>query len=355
MENKLKDYGFLKYKEGISINLIERHFIARVISQHRNKYKIVTERGIMWAQVSGKYIYKHEEEGGYPVVGDYVSIIINDTNDFAVIEDLLPRKTLFYRKDNWNKNGIQVLVSNFDNILICTSLNEDFNISRIERFIIQALESKAKVSIILTKADLCNDINDAIVKCKERFPEIPVHVISVYENYGLEVLKKYFIEGNTVLLLGSSGVGKSSLVNKLSNREIMRVGETSENGEGKHTTVHREIIVLPSKTLLIDTPGLREIGIISARNSIDDIFDDVIEIERQCKFTDCSHKNEKGCAIREAISSGKLDSNRYSRYLGYKAENDLESNRGAYLFEKWQRNKEKAVQLRKVRNNKYKK
>ncbi|VBB07180.1 tigr00157: ribosome small subunit-dependent gtpase a [Lucifera butyrica] len=350
MSDLLDQYGFLVYSKGNLYSQNEEYTIARIISQHRQWYEIVTEKNIMFSRVSGKFAYKQKLESGYPVVGDYVLVSLSQHDDMAIIEKLLPRRTLFYRKDNWSKDGIQVLASNFQTIFICTSLDSNFNPARIERYMILAKESGANISIVLTKSDLCDDIESEILLCQQRFPDVAIHAISVHSGEGLDELNLYFEKGKTALFLGSSGVGKSSLANALIGRDTMQVGETRKDGKGKHTTVHRQIIKLPNGGLLIDTPGLREVGIVCATEGISDVFGDIEALESLCKYRDCKHQNERGCAVRAAIENGELDIERYQNYVKYKMENLLVTDKVQYLLAKWKRSKEKSVNLRKTRN-----
>lgn len=352
-KNLLCTYGFDSYIQNIDLNKYRINNIARVVSQHKQLYEVVTENKFIKAQVSGRYSFHVDEYGGYPVVGDYVTISNDD--DFAIINELLPRMTLFYRKDNWIKEGIQVLVSNFDTILICSSLNRDFNIGRIQRYMILSKESGANVAIILTKSDLCTDVESKIAMCERSFMGIQVHAISSKDNVGMEALNEYFKPKKTVLLIGSSGVGKSSVVNSLCNAEIMKVGDISDDGRGRHTTVHRQIIKLPNDGLLIDTPGLREVGIVHATDSINNIFSDIEQLEMRCKFGNCSHNSENGCAIKEAIKSNELSLERYKLYLVFKMENKFCNDKGQYMLDKWKKSKEKSVNYRKIRKMKGKK
>ena len=348
-ENLLIDYGYSVYQEKVDdIEAYRDIEKGRVISQHKNFYEVIMSYGIVKAQISGKYLYNVEEYGGYPVVGDYVGVRIVD--DIAIIVTLLPRVTMFFRKDMWHKESVQVLASNFDTILICSSMNNDFSIRRIERYVILAKVSGADIAIILTKADLCNDVQEKVMICKKNFKEIPVYAISIKQETGYEEIRKYFNEHITVLLLGSSGVGKSSLVNYLSGQKIMDTGSIREDDDkGRHTTVRRQIIKMNSGGLVVDTPGLREVGITNSDEVIEDMFEDICILEQQCKFRNCTHKGEKGCAVIQALHDGKLSRERYATYVKFKLENQILNDRGGYMYNKWQRSKQRTTNERIIR------
>lgn len=351
----LQEYGFDVYESKLQKPEIDSNKeFGRVIAQHKGRYNVVCNAGIVSAEISGNYHFNLEEKGGYPVVGDYTYITLG-SKDHAVINDILPRVSMFYRKDSWSKEGIQILASNFDTILLCTSLNRDFNITRLMRYMIMSNESNAQVGIVLTKSDLCSsDEAEAKTKlCQERFPNVPVMVVSAYTGEGLHQLQDYFVGTETVILLGSSGVGKSSLVNAISGEEIMKVGEIREyDDKGRHTTVHRQIIKLPNGGILIDTPGIREIGVVDAQEGISRVFDKISKIATNCKYTNCSHNAEDGCAIKAAIEQGDILQSEFNDYLKMLQESAFDENKEGYLFDKWQRSKKRSRDFRSARKNK---
>lgn len=345
----LKLYGYDNYKEDNDQEIAD-FSIGRIISCSRNMYDVVTDDRILKGCVTGKFRYNVEENGGYPVVGDYVEInAISD--EMATIENILSRKTVFYRRDNWSKSGIQILASNFSSIMICSSLNKDFSLNRIERYVLLSISSGAKIYIVLTKSDLCSNYEEKVKMCEDYFSKhnITVIAISSLTGMGMDELKTVFDNGEEVLLLGSSGVGKSSLVNALANKKIMNVGAIREDDDkGKHTTVSRQMICL-HPGIIIDTPGLREVGMISIDDSLTDFYEDIKALETQCKYRNCNHTNNAGCAVLQAIVDGRLSKARYSNYLKMKFENTLLDDRENYLFNKWQRSKERSRNLKDIR------
>lgn len=354
----LVEYGFQTYQDNLDDYVVdENRSVARIIAQHKGRYNVICEKGIIPAELSGNYHYLLEEKGGYPVVGDYV-YVAGESADLAVIQDLLPRTSMFYRKDGWSKEGVQIMASNFDTILLCTSLNRDFNITRLMRYMIMSNESNAKIAIVLTKSDLCSqeEAEEKVQLCKKRFPDVPVMVASAYTGDGLEQLNDYFKGTETVILLGSSGVGKSSLVNAISGEEIMKVGAIREyDDKGRHTTVHRQIIKLPKGGVLIDTPGIREIGLVNAQDGFNIVYDQIEQYAKLCKYNNCTHTHEDGCAIKQAIEDGEIDQEQFDEYMKLLYENGYEENKEQFMFDKWQKSKQKSRDLRKARKRKGKK
>ena len=354
----IKGYGFEMYESKLKkFEVDSNKQVGRIIAQHKGHYNVICREGIVSAEISGSYHYNLAEKGGYPVVGDYAYLTIG-SKDHVIINEILPRVSLFYRKDGWSKEGIQIMASNFDTILLCTSLNRDFNITRLMRYMIMSSESNARIGIVLTKSDLCStaEAEEKVELCKKRFPEVPVMVVSAYTGDGLVQLSEYFKGTETVILLGSSGVGKSSLVNAISGEEIMKVGGIREyDDKGRHTTVHRQIIKLPHGGVLIDTPGIREIGVIDAQDGISRVYDRIEKLAKNCKYSDCSHTTENGCAIKKAIEDGEIEQGEFDEYLKMLQESAFEENKEGYLFDKWQRSKKRSRDLRSARNNKKKK
>lgn len=304
-------------KEASSYN--ENFYLGRVSVQYKDIYRIVTEEGEVLARVSGKLSYSSNSTFDYPVVGDWVLLDRTDNkNGDAIIHKVLNRKSYFSRKIAGSRYDKQIVAANIDYIFICMALNNDFNINRLERYIAVAWDSMAIPVIVLTKSDLYEDIDERLREVKEVAIGIDILVTSSLNGNGYEKVKEYIKSGTTIAFIGSSGVGKSTLINKLLNEEVLKTNSISENDKGRHTTTHRELFLLEDGGVIIDTPGMRELGLISA--DVDKSFSNIEELEKQCKFSDCTHKNEPKCAIREAVENGELEIDRLERYKKLKRE-----------------------------------
>ncbi|MBS4539530.1 ribosome small subunit-dependent GTPase A [Clostridium sp. D2Q-11] len=288
--------------------------VGRISAEYRNHYEVITEIGEIKGEISGKLRYTIETKSDFPVVGDWVVINRLD-NNFAIINDVLPRKSMFKRKAPGNKIEEQILASNIDYIFIVTSLNQNYNLRRIERYVTISWESGAIPVVILSKSDLCDDKENKIIEVENIAPGVDIHAISAMTGKGVENLSKYVKEGNTICLLGSSGVGKSTLVNRLIGEDTMDTGDIRlDDGRGKHTTTHRQMMNIPEGGLIIDTPGIREIALWDGDNGIEEAFKDLEILSNKCKFTDCKHESEPGCAITQAINNGSLAKERLDSY-----------------------------------------
>ncbi|QSX06278.1 ribosome small subunit-dependent GTPase A [Sedimentibacter sp. zth1] len=330
----LNEFGWnLEYAEEVKQNLIP----ARVIEVHRELYKVICEHGEINARLKGTFYKEIEFDDDIPVVGDFVYLLYNQYGD-SLIAKLCKRKSKFSRTD-FSGHAVgyvktiheQVIAANFDYVFIVVSLNHDFNMNRIERYIGAAIQSGAEPVIILTKADLNSDYEKYVQELKIQYNDIDVIAISSKTGFGLDILEKYLNKGKTLVFLGSSGVGKSSLVNAIAGEEIMKVNDIRESdSKGRHTTTHRQLIMLSSKTMIIDTPGMRELGMWDAEEGIKKTYSDIDELIKQCRFSDCSHVSEPGCAVKEAIKSGELDEDRWKRYLQLSKENRFGKQKSAY-------------------------
>ena len=328
----LTDYGYDEYfREEFEKNYAAPLQPARVIAQHRGGYVVAAACGEIPATLSGKYRYTLDDNIAAPVAGDFAAAQLSQEGDRAVILGLLPRRTCFFRSDSWHVSGAQVLGANFDTVFLCMSLNQNFNLARLERYLIMAKESRAEIAVVLTKADLCRDAEIKAALC-EAACHVPVYTVSALTGQGMEALRPCFAKGKTVAALGSSGVGKSTIVNALFGREIMKTAEArGDDDRGRHTTVHRQIILLPSGGLYMDTPGLREIGLTQAEDAVSEVFSDIGELISQCRFSDCTHQSEPGCAVRAAIENGALPQRRWEHYLQYKKEASYFEDKKGYV------------------------
>ena len=324
---RLKELGWQDFfKEQYEETNLE---IARVVLQRNNLYRIINENGEYDAEVTGKFSFEATTKKDFPVVGDWVlianqsSLEEKGTNLFnARIHKVLKRKSAFIRQSAGIKLEEQVVASNIDFVFLVNALNQDFNIRRIERYLLTAYESGSTPIIILTKRDLCDNPIEKIKQIENiTFGKVKIITINNLNGDGLEEVKELIQVGSTIALIGSSGVGKSTLLNTLMGQELQKVSSIrEEDSKGKHTTTHRELFMLPNGGLVIDTPGMRELQLYSGSNSIDETFSDIEDLIVQCKFSNCTHKNEPHCKIIEALNNGILDEGRYKSYKKIKKE-----------------------------------
>lgn len=303
---------------------------ARVISQEKGMYKISSGTAVKAATVSGRYRYDVQTVSDYPAVGDYVIAEWPEDDSNAVITQLFPRKSCFMRKAAGTEKREQVVAANIDTVFICMSLNNNFNIRRLERYLAVTYDSGATPVVILTKSDLCSDIESKITQVQNAAP--CVDVLAISSLYGdCKAVMKYILPGKTVAFIGSSGVGKSTLINKLTGTDRIATCEIGNDDKGRHTTTHRELITLSNGAFVIDTPGMRELGMWDSGDGIDTAFADIEELSRVCKYADCTHTAEPGCAVLRAIEDGMLDEARLESYRKLKAENDYAASSSRYL------------------------
>ncbi len=285
---------------------------ARVIVQHRDRYRLLADAGEITAMLSG-HLQHTAEAGGYPVVGDWVAIEARE--GATAIQAVLPRHGAFTRKAAGTGHVAQVVAANVDTALLVAALNADFSPRRLERYLAATRQGGARPVIVLTKTDLCDDVADALAQVRAVAPDTPIIALSARSGEGMAALNDHLTPGETAVLLGSSGAGKSTLVNTLAGAEVMATQAIREtDGRGRHTTTHRELVRLPSGVLLLDTPGLRELALWEAEEAVSDLFDDVEVIAARCRFTNCGHGNEPGCAVRSALDSGSLDPGRLASW-----------------------------------------
>lgn len=333
----MAEYGLIGKFEALANDRREQYTAARIISQEKGLYRLISEDGERCGEISGKLMYRAERGSDYPAVGDFVFICKANADEIAVIHEILPRKSVFIRKAAGIKNDEQVVAANIDTVFICMSLNNDFNLRRLERYLSLAWESGAVPVIVLTKADLCDDLTAKIEKVESIAFGVDIVCTSSVLSDGCAKLLPYIKPGRTVALIGSSGVGKSTLINRLLGEERLDTNGLRNDDKGRHTTTRRELILLENGGMVIDTPGMRELGMVNAEDGIDKAFADIEELSAKCRFRNCTHTNEPGCAVMQAISDGNLSEGRWLSYQKLTNENRYNDNNALYLAEKRQK------------------
>jgi ribosome biogenesis GTPase / thiamine phosphate phosphatase len=297
---------------------------ARVIAQGRGVWRVAGDFGECLAEAAGKLRLAAEEGADWPAVGDWVAVELRDQGKAGLIQEVLPRRSQFVRKAAGKKIAEQVLAANVDTALLVSALDGDFNPRRVERYLTQCWESGAKPVIVLNKADACDRPQDKAVDVEKVAMGVPVYAVSARTGQGLEELETFLVAGQTLVLLGSSGVGKSTVVNRLLGRAIQEVHEVRRSdSRGRHTTTTRQMFVLPGGALLMDTPGLRELQLWDADEGISQTFADIDALAAQCRFTDCTHAAEPGCAVQAAIKQRTLDRGRLENWRKLRREQEF--------------------------------
>ena len=339
----IKDYGL---KENLIKNIDESKTIARIIATHKDRYEIVCNNGQGFAKIK-RSCYYDNPNSIYPTTGDFVIIEWNSTGDSMICETLKRESSFSRTASSSDRNHElhnqheQLVAANFDYVFIMQSLNNNFNLHRLERYLSLSWESGAIPVIILTKSDLVENIQEYIEQVESIAFGVDVYAVSCITGYGLDSIKKYFSKGNTIVFLGSSGVGKSTLVNTLYGDNVMKTSDIrEEDSRGRHTTTSRNLIMLPNGAMIIDTPGMRELGMWNAENGINKTFQDIEQYIGMCKFSDCTHTNEPGCKILEAIVNGEIDQERFEQYLKLQKESRYNTDSNQYLQEKKNKFKE---------------
>lgn len=315
---RLEDLGYNDKIENFRIEHdLENFEIGRVILEHKERYIIKTINGEFEAEITGNMRFNAKNREDFPAVGDWVTLKTYES-DFAIIHHILPRFSTIKRQAIGKFGEVQIIATNIDYAFLVQAVDRDFNINRLERYLTICNSSNVKPIIILTKTDLIdeNQINEIINSIKVRINNVPIIPISNETKEGYEIINAIIEKGKTYCMLGSSGVGKSTLLNNLSGKILMRTDAISQStNKGKHVTSHRELIILENGGILIDNPGMREVGIADTASGLETTFDMIVRLSSHCRFKDCTHTNEKGCAVLEAVEKGGIDKASYENYL----------------------------------------
>jgi len=326
--------------------------IARVVAVDREQYVVQHEGGIIPAEVTGKLMFAAASPLDFPTVGDWVLAQLLDDDGFAIIHAVLPRRSLLKRKTPGKRVEYQLIGANIDTALIMQSLDSDFNLNRLERYLVMAQQENIHPIFLLSKSDLASpeQADELITGVRSRFEDLTIGLLSSHDASGLEEIKSLLQPFKTYCLLGTSGVGKTTLINCLLEKEWFATQQVREkDGKGRHTTTRRQLIMLPGGAMLVDTPGMRELGNIDVENGIAEVFDDIAQLAEECRYGNCTHTHEKGCAVPEALADGSINQGHYQNYLKLRKESEF--NQMSYL-EKKQRDKQFGKMVKSVMKNK---
>lgn len=320
----IDEFGFSPHFEQLRIELDFSHFeIGRVIAEHKERYIVKTNQGEAEAEITGSLRFSASNRSDYPAVGDWVALTFYESGT-SIIHGILPRQSTLARQAVGQFGEIQILATNVDYALIVQAVDRDFNLNRLERYLTISYSAKVKPIIVLTKTDLIapETLAQIIDSIHQRLVQVPIVAISNQTQSGYAALATHVEKGKTYCMLGSSGVGKSTLLNNLAGTAHMKTGALSTStSKGKHVTSHRELIVLASGAILIDNPGMREIGVIDSSHGLENTFDKICHYAQACKFKDCTHTHEAGCAVLAAVAKGEIDKNSHASFLKVEREN----------------------------------
>ena len=315
---RLEDLGYNNHLEKFRTdNKLHDFEIGRVIAEHKERYIVKTDKGEFEAEITGNIRFTAKGREDFPAVGDWVALITYDS-DFAIIHMILPRFSIIKRQAVGQIGEIQIIATNIDYAFLVQAVDRDFNINRLERYLTICNSSKVSPIIVLSKIDLINELqlSEILKNIKARIINVPVIAISNESQEGYKTIKEMIEKGKTYCLLGSSGVGKSTLLNNLSGKSIMRTDTISQsNNKGRHVTSHRELIILENGGILVDNPGMREVGIADSASGLEITFDRIVTLSQNCKFNDCTHTSEVGCSVLEAVEKQEIEKASYENYL----------------------------------------
>jgi ribosome biogenesis GTPase len=339
--HSIEELGFDKwFQHNVDYESIEDLEIARVIAVHKDSYTVTNGKQDVFAELVGKLIYSATSPVDYPAVGDWVYSKFYDENTLSIIHGIMPRKSLLKRKTPGKKIDFQLIAANIDVAFIVQALDDDFNMRRLERYLVMVHESNIKPIVLLSKSDLLppEEVAERIREIKKIMPHLHVQSFSNENQSSLNNVQGLLNPGMTYCLIGSSGVGKTTLLNNLIGEAVFKTKTVREkDSKGRHATTYRQLIKLESGAMVIDTPGMRELGNFSVDTGLDETFNEIVDLSKQCQFNDCSHVIEKGCAVLSALETGKLSEKRYQNYIKMNKESIF--NEMSYL-EKRQKDKQ---------------
>jgi len=299
-------------------------FVARVVAVDRDQLLLLNEIGTFRAKLSGKYMYESVSSSELPCVGDWVCVIKSEGDQFGQVHGILERKTKLRRKAAGESVKYQMIAANIDFVIIVQSCHYDFNLRRLERYLVMVQDGGAIPYILLTKTDLVDTevLAAQLAQIMKAGVTAPVLTLSNITREGLDDLKGILSPGKTYCFVGSSGVGKSTIINGLVGHDVLETKMVSSTGEGRHTTVRRELIILENGAMVIDNPGMREFGVLGAEGGIDESYSEIVVLSSQCRFSDCMHTTEPGCAVLKAMAAGEIDAQHYENFLKLKNESE---------------------------------
>lgn len=320
----LEHYGFDEFFKKEFETYRKSGFEAgRISAENKERYNLITTYGEITGEITGKFLYDADNLASFPKTGDWVVITFFKDENKCIIHNLLDRRSYFSRAQAGKEAGVQIIAANIDYLFIVQSFNSDFSINRLERYIVMAEQGNCKSAIIINKNDLAGNPEDYLTEIRNRLKHLPLFSISCETGDGISELKDFIVPGQTYALAGSSGVGKTSIINMLSNDAKLRTADIrAGDGKGKHTTTRRELFMLPGGGIIIDTPGMREFGLWESDISSTDVFADINEIAAGCRYADCTHIHESGCAVKDALANGIIKEAQLENFYKLKKENE---------------------------------